>query len=69
MIDRIDLSHWSVSQLCEFHNHVLASGCNVNGHGYNYHYDANDQLLEGIKKTLIDINACSIAVLDYRGKL
>ena len=69
MIDNIDLSHWSVNQLCQFHNNVIASGCNMNGHGYNYHYDENDQVIDIVKQTLIDIGACSIAVLEYRGKL
>ena len=69
MIDNIDLSHWSVSQLCQFHNSVIASGCNMNGHGYNYHYDDNDQIINQVKQTLIDMGACSKYVLEYRGQL
>ena len=77
MIDNIDLSHWSVSQLCQFHNSVIRSGCNINGHwpsshpffGYNDYYDENDQVINQVKQTLIDMGACSKYVLDYRGQL
>ena len=69
MIDQIDLSDWSVKQLCQFHNSVIASGCNMNEHGYNYHYDDNDQIINQVKQQLIHMGACSNYVLQYEGKL
>lgn len=41
----------------------------MNGHGYNYYYDDNDQIINQVKQTLIDMGACSKYVLEYRGKL
>ena len=57
------LDNLSVKQLCLYHNFILQREYDLN---YDLVHCANTT---EIKQQLIDIGACSIAVLDYRGKL